>query len=192
MLTGKLYYFSTTVKTVGKIHTNVRERTHHNWANTRIQARANYCTDEILIITPLIARTKTFINQTSILKQKVKLLSKWIDGFHRLSREEILPAVLISRMISFSVFPTIECSNQSEMVAVVSARELGFRRICKLNGAGRLRLYSLNKGILNIKENQNQVRRTGKEANLLKLKLHTKHHVASTLNFLFRLSVITN
>jgi len=81
--------------------------THHNGANSRIEATANNCSNQTLIMAPCIAGGWVAIDKAGIHEQGEELLPKRINSFHRLHREKIFPAVLISRKISFSIFPAL-------------------------------------------------------------------------------------
>lgn len=109
----------------------VKGMTNHNRANSRIQPIANNCSDEMLIMAPCIVGGCVAINQASILEQREKLLPKRINSFHWLHWKKISPAVFISSIISFSVFPTFIGPGKSKVVTVISGK-LRFCSLCKL------------------------------------------------------------
>lgn len=90
----------------------------------------------MLIMAPRVANFYV-VQKTSVLEQIKELLPKGINGFQSLCRQEILPTILITRLMPFSIFPTIICPDKSKMVAVISRRELGLCRLCKLQKVKR-------------------------------------------------------
>lgn len=93
--------------------------THHNRTYAREQTRTDDSTDQMLVMAPRVANF-CVIQKTNVLKQIKELLPKRINGFQSLCRKEILPTILITRLMSFSIFPTIICPDKSKMVAVIT------------------------------------------------------------------------
>lgn len=62
----------------------MKQKTHHDGTNSRIQAMANNCSDEMFIMGKCIAVAYVAINKSSILKQREELFPERINSFHRL------------------------------------------------------------------------------------------------------------